>query len=127
MYTFTILDIVIGETYEKAVEVTNIDISLEYYYVDEQDWDIYLLYRTDNPVDFEKAYIIYNGERIDITSCINNMDGYCELPIISIASFLEDIGKIENRYELRNTIQIFELIKDEKSYFGGILVTAWPV
>ena len=125
VYTFTIVDVVTGETYEKAVEVTNIDTSLEYY-VSNKKWIVYLLDKTDNPVDFENAYFIYKGERIDVTSCIDKKDGYCELSISSIAYFLENIGKIENRHEFQHTTQIFELMKDGKSYFGGIVVAVWP-
>ena len=126
MYTFTILDIVTGETYEKAVEVTNIDTSLDYYVSRQENYYVCLLDKTGNLVDFENAYVIYKGERIDVTSCIDKKDGYCELSISSIAYFLENIGKIENRHEFQHTTQIFELMKDGKSYFGGIVVAVWP-
>lgn len=120
MYTFTILDIVTGETYEKAVEVTNIDTSLDYYVSRQENYYVCLLDKTGNLVDFENAYVIYKGERIDVTSCIDKKDSYCELSIGSVVYFLEDIGKVEKRNEFAG-IRIFELIKDEKSYFGGIL------
>ena len=42
VYTFTIVDVVTGETYEKTVEVTNIDTSLEYY-VSNKKW-IYIIF-----------------------------------------------------------------------------------
>ena len=121
-YTFTVKDIVTGEIYEKSVQVTNIDNSMEYYYIDFESSFIYLLDKTNNHVDFQNAYIIYNEERIDITSCIVEDEGDFFVSILSVARKLENMGKVEYKDELSGTIQTFELIKDGKSYFGDVVM-----
>ena len=121
-YTFTVKDIVTGEIYEKSVQVTNIDNSMEYYYIDFESSFIYLLDKTNNHVDFQNAYIIYNEERIDITSCIGEDEGDFFVSIYSVARKLENMGKVEYKDELSGTIQTFELIKDGKSYFGDVVM-----
>ncbi len=121
-YTFIVKEIDTNKIYQESVQVTNIDTNLEYYYVDEEGSCIYLLDKTSNSVDFQKAYIIYNGERIDITSCIEEDDEDFFVAIYSVTIILEDMGKVEYNSELSGTIQTFEFIKDGKSYFGDVVM-----
>ena len=123
-YMFTIKEIDTGKTYQGSIDVTNIDTSLEYYYVDIYGYDgsICLFDKVNKPVDFQNAYIIYNGERINITQCIRNLEGYFFVDICWVAGILEDMGKVENDSELSGTTQTFELVKDEKSYFGDVIM-----
>ena len=120
-YVFTVRDIVTGEIYEKTVDVTNINTSLEYYYIDTYGGRaIYLNNKDNNPVEFQNAYIIFKGERIDITPCIEE-DNIIDM--LATGNFLESIGKIENWHaELFNTKQIFEIVKDGESYFCEVLI-----
>ena len=121
-YTFTIKEIDTGKIYQKSVEVTNIDTSMEYYYIDSYDGAINLNNKDNNHVEFQNAYIIYNGERIDVTSCIKNYDGKFYVSIYSVITYLKDIGKVESDNELYRTTQTFELIKDGESYFGEVMM-----
>ena len=120
-YVFTVRDIVTGEIYEKTVDVTNFNTSLEYYYIDTYGGRaIYLNNKDNNPVEFQNAYIIFKGERIDITPCIEE-DNIIDM--LATGNFLESIGKIENWHaELFNTKQIFEIVKDGESYFCEVLI-----
>ena len=120
-YTFIIKYIDTGNMYQETVDVTNIDTSLEYYVYMLDNDRIYLCDKSKNPVDFQNAYIIYNGERIDITSCIwkYNDESFGSIGSGDVSETLWDMG-IDN--QLDNTLQLFELIKDEKSYFGVVRI-----
>ena len=73
-YTFKIQDIVTGKTYTKKVEVTNVDTSLpSLTVVGEKDKYSEVLIKlkiatADKYTKFEKAYIMYNNEKIEVTS-----------------------------------------------------------
>lgn len=124
-YTFKVVEITTGKEYTKSVQVSNIDTSMQDYYV-AQDLDkVYLLDKTtDEPIIFESAYIIYNDERININSCIEETDGMIYIDILRVSWYLEDIGKISDRHDdLLYTIQKFEIIKNGKSYYGDITMT----
>ena len=83
--------------------------------------DIFLLDKENNEVDFEQAYIIYKGERIDISSCIDKEE-VSYMRIYNVAWYLEEIQKVDDQDELAETRQIFEIVKDGKSYFGAVLI-----
>ena len=122
VYTFVIVDVITEETYEQTIEVTNI---VDRYYVSSSNNSIYLLDKeTNNRTIFQEAYIIYNEERIDVTSEIENNNKI--ISTYRIATTLEDIGKVEDANELYGTTQKIELVKDGKSYFGDILMTNAP-
>lgn len=122
-YTFTVKEIGTDKTYQKPVKVTNVDTSMEYYYIGFwRTGQILLLDKNNNDVDFQNAYIIYNGERIDVTSCIREYEGDFYVDIFWLIDFLMDMGKVEDRYEVADTIQTFELVKGGKSYFGDVLM-----
>ena len=122
-YTFTVKEISTGKTYTKTIEVSNIDVSMEYYYVGCDNNPSYRinLYNKKDKVEFQQAYIIFNGERIDMTSCIQQHDDEIYIGPTSMAYKLEEIGKIDNMYDVDGTIQKIELIKDGKSYYGEVL------
>lgn len=124
-YTFKVKEILSGKEYTKSIDVTNIDESLEYsyYFVQGEVSRIYLIDGVEEKItDFQQAYIIYNDERIDITSCIENENETNYIDIFSIVCYLGEIGKIEDSHDLLRTIQSFEIVKDEKSYYGDVLL-----
>ena len=130
IYTFKIQDIVTGKTYTKKVEVTNVDTSLpSLTVVEEKDEKsdkalIKLKVATaDKYTKFEKAYIMYNNEKIEVTSEIT---GNTYILAFDIALSLEKSGKIDNKYVLENTDQTIILVKDNKEYTGTINMGAFP-
>ena len=129
-YTFKIQDIVTGKIYTKKVEVTNVDTSLpSLTVVEEKDEKsdkalIKLKVATaDKYTKFEKAYIMYNNEKIEVTSEIT---GNTYILAFDIALSLEKSGKIDNKYVLENTDQTIILVKDNKEYTGTINMGAFP-
>ena len=122
-YTFKIQDIVTGKTYTKKVEVTNVDTSLpSLTVVGEKDKHSEVLIKlkvatADKYTKFEKAYIMYNNEKIEITSEIT---GNTHILAFDIAVSLGTSGKIDDKYVLENTDQTIILVKDNKEYTGTI-------
>ena len=128
IYTFKIQDIVTGKTYTKKVEVTNVDTSLpSLTVVGEKDKNEVLIKlkvaTADKYTKFEKAYIMYNNEKIEVTSEIT---GNTYILAFDIALSLEKSGKIDNKYVLENTDQTIILVKDNKEYTGTINMGAFP-
>ena len=96
-YTFKIQDIVTGKTYTKKVEVTNVDTSLpSLTVVGEKGKNssavlIKLKVATaDKYMKFEKAYIMYNNEKIEVTSQII---GNTYISAFGIARIIKDRWK----------------------------------
>ena len=127
-YTFKIQDIVTGKTYTKKVEVTNVDTSLPSFAVASEENEygyvsvMLKLELTGEYTKFEKAYIIYNNEKIEITSLIyydDNKDGYY-ISTEGIDKLLCDKKIITKRGALGNTDQTIILVKDNKEYTGTI-------
>ena len=127
-YTFKIQDIVTRKTYTKKVEVTNVDTSLPSLTVVGEKVEhssvlITLKVATaDKYTKFEKAYIMYNNEKIEITSLIyydDNKDGYY-ISTEGIDKLLCDKKIITKRGALGNTDQTIILVKDNKEYTGTI-------
>ena len=126
-YTFKIQDIVTGKTYTKKVEVTNVDTSLPSLTVVGEKVEhssvlITLKVATaDKYTKFEKAYIMYNNEKIEITSIISNADkGISYISTVKIAILLKNKKIITSREVLNNTDQTIILVKDNKEYTGTI-------
>ena len=126
-YTFKIQDIVTGKTYTKKVEVTNVDTSLpSLTVVGEKDKYSSVLITlkvatADKYTKFEKAYIMYNNEKIEITSIISNDDkGISYISTVKIAILLKNKKIITSREVLDNTDQTIILVKDNKEYTGTI-------
>ena len=128
-YTFTIQDIVTGKTYTKKVEVNNIGITADSMYKivkENEDSDI-LLQSVDTNIatTFEKAYIKYNNEIIDITKTIQHSETYDHLSSENIGSRLEYLRKIDKRSDIKNTNQLIIIIKDNKVYAEEINMGRW--
>ena len=122
IYTFTIVDVITEEAYEKAVEVTNVDINSVNYYVENygtpvSDQVALFNKETNMPTKFEKAYIYHEGKIIDITKCIIEENGIYSIYGWDIHQ--QKIG-IEN-----GEVKTFILIKDEICYIGNAIVV-WP-
>ena len=131
-YTFKIKDIVTGKTYTKKVEVTNIDkseltvtsemieitldgtIKQQYVFIVLKDL------RTNEYVDFEKAYILFNNKKIEITSAISTEDGKKGIFSARIGGFLRQEGILKEGWEIEHTNQIIILEKDNKYYMSVI-------
>ncbi len=128
-YTFIVKDLITGKSYSKSVEVTNIDSTLQQYYVaniDEYNKVIGLVDKdTAEPTTFSQAYIIYNGEKIDITSIIRTSeDNSCNyLYGWDIGYYMYHCGKVTSRYDVEGN-RIFILVKDGIDYVGCALVYA---
>ena len=131
IYTFTVKDLMTGKSYTKSVEVTNIDSTLQQYYVaniDEYNKVIGLVDKdTAEPTTFTQAYIIYNGEKIDITSIIRTSDdnSYNYLYGWRVVDYIYDCNKVTSRYDVEGN-RIFILVKDGIDYVGCALVYAPP-
>jgi len=128
IYTFKIQDIVTGKIYTKKVEVTNVDTSLpSLTVVGEKDKNEVLIKlkvaTADKYTKFEKAYIMYNNEKIEITSEIT---GNTYILAFDIALSLGTSGKIDDKYVLENTDQTIILVKDNKEYTGTINMGEFP-
>ena len=129
-YTFKIQDIVTGKTYTKKVEVTNVDTSLpSLTVVGEKDEGSSVLIKlkvatADKYTKFEKAYIMYNNEKIEITS--KKTGNTYIISAFGIAGSLMTGGKINNVYVLENTDQTIILVKDNKEYTGTINMGDFP-
>ena len=127
-YTFKIQDIVTGKIYTKKVEVTNVDTSLPSLTVveekDEKSDKVLIKLKVataDKYMKFEKAYIMYNNEKIEITSIISNDDkGISYISTVKIAILLKNKKIITSREVLNNTDQTIILVKDNKEYTGTI-------
>ena len=127
-YTFRIKDVVTGKTYTKKVEVTNVDTSLQEYTVASKKNDnnyVAVMLKseaTGEYTNFEKAYIMYNNEKIEITSVIYN-DEDRNTRVISTADinrllYNEKITTTKRNLEYTN--QTIILVKDNKVYIGLI-------
>ncbi len=149
-YTFTVKDLITGKTYKKSVEVTNIDKSLPRYYVGNIEpyisetavistkklatlreikiaglqsyWTVGLRdVETNKFTSFEQAYIIYGGQKLDITDMIEEIEGVAQVDMIinsyRVCEFLrETITDLPSNFEKRE--YQFILVKDGVEYSG---------
>jgi len=153
-YTFKIQDMVIGKTYTKKVEVTNVDANAKYYVanIKESDinnntakvitklatrqpikfavknppaWCVVLRDKETNSLQtFTTAYIIYNNQMIDISSEISETNGYSFIIGRKIQAYLSN--KLENfdSDEFYGSEQQFIIEKDGVYYAGNAKVCA---
>ena len=127
-YTFKIQDIVTGKTYTKKVEVTNVDTSLPTFAVASEENEygyVSVMLKFELPGEyakFEKAYIMYNNEKIEITSIISDDDekDISYVSTMRIAKLLVDEKIITKTGVLDGTDQTIILVKDNKEYTGII-------
>ena len=128
-YTFKVQDVVTGKTYTKKVEVTNVDTTMPSYIITTEKNNVgnirmYLTSIIDNKkTTFEAAYVIYNGEKVDMTEeiyTVDYSDGTSTSEIITnnACKILLNAGKITNTEEVVGTVQKFILVKDGIEYFG---------
>lgn len=131
-YTFKIQDIVTGKIYTKKVEVTNVYTSLTQYFPTTRlkNGGTYILMFDKSINDyttFEKAYIILNGEKIEIDEWdirdIYNDYMAVKSEITNTAHKLVKEGKIEKEEDLIGTTQTFILEKDGVEFDIQVLIT----
>jgi type II secretory pathway pseudopilin PulG len=137
IYAFKVEDLVTGKIYTKKVEVTNVDKTLPEFIVTsekiengtEMENGLVTIYLKDvienNYTTFEKAYIIYNNEKIEITDAIleYKKEGqvvFNRTGLWNIGVVLKRKGKIESIGQLENTDQMIILVKDNVEYFATI-------
>ena len=136
-YTFKIQDIVTGKTYTKKVEVTNVDTSLPAYVPVtsiSRGWTYIHMFDAsiNNYTTFEKAYVILNGEKIELKSSDLNeaQDNKYESVYTVIPNTLSQLveeGKLTEEPNLFGTTQTFMLVKDEVEYEIQVVITLGKV
>ena len=132
-YTFKIQDIVTGKTYTKKVEVTNVDTSLPAYVPVtsiSRGWTYIHMFdeSINNYTTFEKAYVILNGEKIELKSndlkkAQDNKYESVYTVIPNTLSQLVEEGKLTERPNLFGTTQTFILVKDGVEYEIQVVIT----
>ena len=150
-YTFKIQDLVTGKTYTKKVEVTNVNENVKYYVanIKESDidnntakvitklatkqpiklaarhhmWCVALRDKETNTLQtFTTAYIIYNNQKIDISSKISEQNGYSYINGGDIGYYLETNLENFDEKEFFISIQQFIIEKDGTEFRGYVKV-----
>jgi len=131
-YTFKIQDLITGKTYYKKVEVTNVDANMITYEAKsiepEKGRGTYaFLYNLclEQDTTFQNAYIIYENEKIDVSSLIEerSLENGEKANLIwtsLINKYLFQIGKTDGEYSLGGTTQYIILVKDNTEYTANI-------
>ena len=133
-YTFKIQDLTTGKTYYKKVEVTNIDKTAIIRYKVTSTVTKYndtLVMLSDGVhgknVDFENAYIIYKGKKIEISKSdfktTDKGENCFRAECYNTCTGLISEGKMGDSKELLETTQTFILVKDGIEYEGQIYIT----
>ena len=147
-YTFKIQELVTGKTYTKKVEVTNVDENVKYYVANikrsdienntacaitklatrqaiklaadiPKYWCVALRDKETNSLQtFTTAYIIYNNQKIDISSRIFEKNGYSYITGIDIGDYLKTNLENFNENEFYGSIQQFIIEKDGTEFRG---------
>ena len=153
-YTFKVQDIVTGKTYTKEVEVTNVDENAKYYVTNiiasetldnmarvitrlatrqpiriaelSPYWCVTLKDKeTKNIQTFTVAYIIYNNQKIDISSIIRNNNNCSFIDGGDICDYLMTQLNDFNKDEFYRSTQQFIIEKDGTEYRGYARVDYW--
>lgn len=131
-YTFKVQDLITGKTYSKKIEVTNVDANMPAYEAKsiepEKGRGTYaFLYnlRLEQDTTFQNAYIIYENEKIDVSSLIGerSLENGEKANLIwtsLINRYLFEIGKTDGDYSLGGTTQHIILVKDNTEYTANI-------
>ncbi len=133
-YTFKVQDLIMGKTYYKKVEVTNIDKTAIIRYKVTSTVTKYndtLVMLSDGVhgknVDFENAYIIYKGKKIEISKSdfktTDKGENCFRAECYNTCTGLISEGKMGDSKELLETTQTFILVKDGIEYEGQIYIT----
>ena len=133
-YTFKVQDLIMGKTYYKKVEVTNIDKTAIIRYKVTSTVTKYndtLVMLSDGVhgknVDFENAYIIYKGKKIEISKSdfktTDKGENCFSAKCYNTCTGLISEGKMGDSKELLETTQTFILVKDGIEYEGQIYIT----
>ena len=133
-YTFKVQDLIMGKTYYKKVEVTNIDKTAIIRYKVTSTVTKYndtLVMLSDGVhgknVDFENAYIIYKGKKIEISKSdfktTDKGENCFSAECYNTCTGLIREGKMGDSKELLETTQTFILVKDGIEYEGQIYIT----
>ena len=133
-YTFKVQDLIMGKTYYKKVEVTNIDKTAIIRYKVTSTVTKYndtLVMLSDGVhgknVDFENAYIIYKGKKIEISKSdfktTDKGENCFSAECYNTCTGLISEGKMGDSKELLETTQTFILVKDGFEYEGQIYIT----
>lgn len=133
-YTFKVQDLIMGKTYYKKVEVTNIDKTAIIRYkvtstVTKYNDTLVMLSDVvdDKNVDFENAYIIYKGKKIEISKSdfktTDKGENCFRAECYNTCTGLISEGKMGDSKELLETTQTFILVKDGIEYEGQIYIT----
>ena len=146
-YTFKIQDLVTGKTYTKKVEVTNIDENAKYYVTNIKAselpdsaarvitrlatiqpikiadispyWCVTLKDKETKTIQtFTVAYIIYNNQKIDISSIIGNYNNCSFIDGGDICDYLMTQLNDFNKDEFYRSTQQFIIEKDGTEYRG---------
>ena len=131
-YTFKVQDLITGKTYSKKIEVTNVDANMPVYEVKsiepENGMGTYAFlynFRLEQDTTFQNAYIIYENEKIDVSSLIGersleNGEKSNLIRTSLINKYLFQIGKTDYEYSLGGTTQYIILVKDNTEYTANI-------
>ena len=153
-YTFKVQDAVTGKTYTKKVEVTNIDENAKYYVTNIKAselpdsaarvitrlatiqpikiaeinpyWCVTLKDKETKTIQtFTVAYIIYNNQKIDISSIIGNYNNCSYIVGGDICHYLRIQLNDFNENEFYRSTQQFIIEKDGTEYRGYARVDCW--
>ena len=153
-YTFKVQDVITGKTYTKKVEVTNVDENIKYYVTnikasDLPDSNARVITRlatrqpiriaelspywcvtlkdkeTKNIQTFTVAYIIYNNQKIDISSIISNYNNCNFIYGDNICDYLMTQLNDFNKDEFYRSTQQFIIEKDGTEHRGYARVDRW--
>ena len=131
-YTFKVQDIVTGKVYSKSIELTNVDKNMLPYTVTtriDNESNYFYLYDTKENKDliFEKAFILRNNEKIEITSIMEKDNNeITRIKAWKIAELLLETGYIEHWYSLEYAEQVIILEKDNEEYISVVNMGEFP-
>lgn len=132
-YTFKVQELITGKTYSKKIEVTNIDKTIQQRYEvtstvnqESNSTNIMLNDLIENKnVNFDKAYIIYDDRKIEISEGDIKKINENKMYVKGISgTFRSCFGFNNDEIEkVYNTTQTFILVKDGIEYEGQIYIT----
>ena len=131
-YTFKVQDMVTEKVYSKSIEVTNVDKNMLPYTVTtriDNGPNYFYLYdiKENKDLIFEKAFILRDNEKIEITSIIEKDNNeITRIKAWKIAKLLLETGYIEHWYSLEYAEQVIILEKDNEEYRSVVNMGEFP-